>query len=162
MGYPHLWKPPSEFGTSQQGGSTETRPAGACWRHGATLGWFYVCSSLHQLGKNLVIAYLILYYIYMYNNYNMCVYVGTQVCRHVGLYVCVCMYMFVCICMFRMFFVRFCMYLYDLYVFVCICTGLCVCIDMYLYVCIYFVVFTSGWEIVGVFDWHTHIMIRRK
>ena len=32
MGYPHLWKPPSEFGTSQQDGSTETRPAGACWR----------------------------------------------------------------------------------------------------------------------------------
>ena len=69
-----------------------------------------------------------IYILYMYNNYNMCVYVGTHVCRHVGLYVCVCMYMFVCICMFRMFFVRFCMYLYDLYVFVCICTGLCVCV----------------------------------
>ena len=75
-------------------------------------------------------------------------------------YACICLYVFVCICMFRMFFVRFCMYLYDLYVFVCICTGLCVCIDMYLYVCI--LLFTSGWEIVGVFDWHTHIMIRRK
>ena len=99
----------------------------------------------------------------MYNNYNMCVYVGTQVCRHVGLYVCVCMYMFVCICMFCMFFVRFRMYLYDLYVFVCICTGLCVCvlicycICMFVFCCIY-------WRLgnVGVFDWHTHIMIRRK
>ena len=48
-----------------------------------------------------------------------------------------------------------CMYLY---VFVRVCV--CVCIDMYLYVCI--LLFTSGWEIVGVFDWHTHIMIRRK
>ena len=66
--------------------------------------------------------------------------------------------------MFCMFFVRFCMYLYDLYVFVCICTGLCVCIDMYLYVCIYFVVITSGWEIVGNVHLHLHpyLMLHNK
>ena len=53
-------------------------------------------------------------------------------------------HVFVCVCMFRMFFVRFCMYLYDLYVFVCICTGLCVCIDMYLYVCILLYLLAAG------------------
>ena len=94
----------------------------------------------------------------------MCVYVGTQVCRHVGLYVCVCMYMFVCICMYLYVSYVFRTVLYVFVWFVCICMYLygfvCVCIDMYLYVCI--LLFTSGWEIVGVFDWHTHIMIRRK
>ena len=59
-----------------------------------------------------------------------------------------------------MFFVRFCMYLYDLCMYLYVFVRVCVCV--YVFVCVYFVVFTSGWEIVGVFDWHTHIMIRRK
>ena len=151
MGYPHLWKPPSEFGTSQQDGSTETRPAGACWRlvarpsGGSTCVVAYTNWTKLSFGIFDSVLYIYIYILYMYNNYNMCEYVGTQVCRHVDLYVCVCMYMFVCICMFCMFFVRFCMYLYDLYVFVCICTGLCVCVYWYyLYVCILLYLLAAG------------------
>ena len=69
-------------------------------------------------------------------------------------YACICLYVFVCFVCFSYGFVCICMICMYLYGFVC------VCIDMYLYVCI--LLFTSGWEIVGVFDWHTHIMIRRK
>ena len=107
----HLWKPPSEFGTSQQDGSTETRPAGACWRLVARPSGGSTCvvayTNWTKLSFGIFDSVLYIYILYMYNNYNMCVYVGTQVCRHVGLYVCVCMYMFVCICM----------YLYVLYIF---------------------------------------------
>ena len=73
-------------------------------------------------------------------------------------YACICLYVFVCFVCFSYGFVCICMICMYLYVFVRVCV--CVCIDMYLYVCI--LLFTSGWEIVGVFDWHTHIMIRRK
>ena len=130
MGYPHLWKPPSEFGTSQQDGSTETRPAGACWRLVARPSGGSTCvvayTNWTKLSFGIFDSVLCIYILYMYNNYNMCEYVGTQVCRHVDLYVCVCMYMFVCICMYL-----YVLYVFRtvLYVFVCICM-----ICMYLYV----------------------------
>ena len=64
-------------------------------------------------------------------------------------YACICLYVFVCICMYLYVFV--CLVCFS-YGFVCICM-----ICMYLYVFV-----RVCREIVGVFDWHTHIMIRRK